>query len=309
MFFMISLTILTGFLGVGKTTILKKIVELYPEKKFGFIINEFGEVGIDSALIDSTKEQMVELSNGCLCCVVRGDLLQAIENMVSNNDIDYVFIEASGLAEIQPIVATFASLDENASIKLDSIIAVVDVENFKVNEDTYHIAIEQLQYSDVVLFNKAIAQDDERVQTLRGVVAKLNPDAAIVIYRDDSDLTGLIDSGAWTVDRLLTHNHKRSHHEHEHQHFHEKVFQTPRIFDPLLLDSWLQDGIPTGVIRAKGILQLQLENKVGWFVFQMVGAHRSLVPFTGVEPLQSTIVCIGKHIEDISTGLEKTLMV
>jgi G3E family GTPase len=333
---MIPITILTGFLGSGKTTILNKIIDHNPNKKFGLIINEFGEVGIDGQLVEDSGQELVELSNGCMCCVVRSDLYTTVEKLINTGKVDYILIEASGLAEPQPIADTFVMNNLENRTSLDSIVCLVDVENYQVSEKSYKVAIEQLQFCDIILLNKVNDKNQNKVGEIKILINKINPAAIVLINDDELDTQILIETGKWTEERLAEykleeehedkhehehehehehhhdhnessehdhHHHKHEHHHHEHDEVDEVVFVTKenQLLDPNKLDNWLKNQFPSNCVRAKGLLNLPTINKeTGCFLFQMVGASKILTPFQtkrqDVNLKFSRMVLIGKKL-------------
>jgi G3E family GTPase len=338
----IPITILTGFLGSGKTTLVNQIIKKNPDIRFGLIINEFGEVGIDGQILDNPKEEIMEISNGCLCCVVRSDLVEAIKKMVNSGKVDYIIIETSGLAEPDPIMQTFVSLKTDGfdtPIKMDSLITLVDSINFESNLKEYKVIGQQIELADVVVLNKVDELSLEKIKELKLMVKNMNPFGSILVNDKDTPTNIFIETGAWNVEKLLeakvethehshehrhdhdetctdpTHNHSRSH-KHEHNEVQEVVFVSDKPLDPFKMDNWLQDSFPVNAIRAKGILQLQSQNGVRNFVFQMVGANKELIPLenylSGDLPTvsRSSLVLIGKHLDKktIIEGLNKVVV-
>jgi G3E family GTPase len=336
----IPITILTGFLGSGKTTLVNQIIKQNPNTRFGLIINEFGEVGIDGQILDNPKEEIMEISNGCLCCVVRSDLVEAIQKMVNTGKVDYIIIETSGLAEPEPIMQTFMTLKTdgfNTPIKMDSLITLVDSLNLEKNLAEYKVIGQQIELADVVVLNKVNDLVPAKIEELKLMVKNMNPYGSVLVNDKDTPTNLFIETNAWNVDKLIdlekhTHEEHSHHHDHEtctdptHNHIHEHkhehndvqevVFSTDKSLDPFKMDKWLQESFPQNVIRAKGILRLQSNNGISSFVFQMVGANKELVPFanyfTGKIPevTKSSIVLIGKILDknDILEGLSRVVV-
>jgi len=331
---MTPITILTGFLGSGKTTLINQLIQQNPELKFGLIVNEFGEIGIDGQLIEDSGEEMVEISNGCVCCVVRKDLQETVKKLLDSGRVNYILIETSGLAEPAPVAQTFSMDDMDGQVNLDGIICLVDALNYTVTEQNYRIALEQMAFADIIVLNKIQEQKESEVKLLIDLIKKTNPEAALILNNEDINTKLLIDTGAWSIDKLTgteeseddhEHLHESEHddhdeieHKHEHHHEHddvdEVVFVTQKTLDPSKLDKWLQTEFPKNVIRAKGFLKLQMQQGQGLFVFQMVGAGKSLKPFiptrTNFDYNTSRIVLIGKGLDKkmILESLEKTVI-
>ena len=331
----IPITILPGFLGSGKTTLINRFIKYNPDIRFGLIINEFGEVGIDGQILDSPSEEIMEISNGCLCCVVRSDLVEAIAKMVNTDKVDYIIIETSGLAEPEPIMQTFMTLKTdgfNTPIKMDSLITLVDSLNLEKNILEYKVIGQQIELADVIVLNKVDGLSPVKIEELKLMVKAKNPYGSIVINDKHTPTNLFIETNTWNVNRLIdtdsqdhvdhhphdhdhetctdsTHDHSH-HHKHEHNAIEEVVFSTDKALDPYKMDKWLQDSFPESVIRAKGILRLQSNNGVSPFVFQMVGANKELIPFANYfvgqipEVTKSSIVLIGKDLDKDSVLAE-----
>ena len=306
----VPITILTGFLGSGKTTIVNKILKENPQIKFGLIINEFGEIGIDGQILESqnTNTDITEMSNGCLCCTVRGDLLEAVSKMAEK--VDYVLIEASGLAEPKPIADTFVANDLGGRIFLDSVVCVLDSVNYFKTEKDFQIAVDQLTFSDILVLNKTEIAKESDLKNLRKIIKNANPTG--VILTDLQDTALLIDNGKWSADKLEKtcndscsnpdhhhDDHLGHHHDHKHEHteIDEVVFVSDNAMNPEKLDIWVNEKLPTNVVRAKGIIEIPTSEKMrGNFLFQMVGASKSLTVFDKA-PTGTKIVLIGKKLD------------
>ena len=315
---MIPITILTGFLGAGKTTLVNQILTQNPDIRFGLIVNEFGQVGIDGQIVVDSGQEMVELSNGCMCCIVRSDLYQTVETLINTGKVDYILIEASGLAEPKPIADTFIMNNLNGRIALDAIICVVDVDNYNISQDNYKVAVEQIEFCDIIILNKVTAENQTEMSNITKLIGDINPAAVILDNTKDFDTRVLIEKNRWPIERLTeyqredetehqhshsnndneTGGHSHHHHGHEHDDVDEVVFtsDTAASFDPDRLDSWLKNQFPPHVVRAKGIINLKTPKGNQYYVFQMVGASKSLAPFEKATDF-SRMVLIGKDLD------------
>ena len=152
----LPVTIITGFLGSGKTTLLNHILTNQSGLKTAVLVNEFGEVGIDNDLLITTgDDNMVELSNGCICCTINDDLLEAVYKVLERSDkIDYLVVETTGLADPLTVALTFLGTELRDLTRLDSIVTVVDAENYSLDLFNSQAAYNQIAYGDILLLNK-----------------------------------------------------------------------------------------------------------------------------------------------------------
>lgn len=202
----IPVTIVTGFLGSGKTTLINHILEGQHGRKIAVIVNEFGEIGIDGQLmVSDDEEQLVEFNNGCLCCTVRGDLVRTLEDLMQRADLDAVLVETTGLADPAPVASTFIVADEiKANFNLDAFVTVVDAPNLQRNLTDSHEAQEQVAFADIILINKTdlvsadeIAKIEQRIRTLNPI-AKIHHTAFSVV-----DLPLILGTGAFDLEAKL----------------------------------------------------------------------------------------------------------
>src|SRR6478672_3564412 len=176
----IPVSILTGFLGAGKTTLLNYILRQQHGYKFAVIVNEVGKIGIDGALVERTNDEILEMSNGCLCCTVRKDLVKGVQNLLKKGGFDYLLIETTGIADPGPVAQTFLNIPQlQQFVRMDSIITVVDTEQIEKQMKETETAREQIVMADFILLNKTDLVPAEHLQRLEAKVRELNPQASI----------------------------------------------------------------------------------------------------------------------------------
>ena len=202
----IPVTIVTGFLGSGKTTLINHILQTQHGKKVAVIVNEFGEIGIDGQLmISDGEEQLVEFNNGCMCCTVRGDLVRTLEGLMERSELDAVLVETTGLADPAPIASTFIVADEiKQKFNLDAFVTVVDARNLHRNLIDSHEAQEQVAFADIILINKTDLVSTAELDRVEQQIRTLNPIAKIH-YSEYSvvDLPLILGTGAFDLEAKL----------------------------------------------------------------------------------------------------------
>ncbi len=202
----IPVTILTGFLGSGKTTLLNRILKEEHGKRIAVIENEFGEVGIDQALVIDADEEIFEMSNGCICCTVRGDLIRVLGNLMKRRDkFDYVLVETTGLADPGPVAQTFFMDDEiRAEFALDGIVTLVDAAHIEQQLGRSDESTEQIAFADVLVLNKTDLVDDDALDRLEARLRDMNRMARVVrSERADLSVDTVLNLGAFDLDQVL----------------------------------------------------------------------------------------------------------
>lgn len=300
----IPVTVLTGFLGSGKTTLLNYILSANHGLRVGVIINEFGEISIDHKLITGQRDDVIELANGCVCCTMRGDLLRAIQQVLSSqNDVEYILIETTGLADPLPIAQSLLRPELQGLLHLDSIVTLVDAAHFDENLDHAEIAYNQMVYGDILLINKADLVDEQTLDLIEKGIRTINPDARILrCVNAQVDLHLILGVGAFQLEQKFGRSKDDTKHEHSHdddEHladFEAIAFRSSQPINPDRFQAFMH-AVPTEIFRGKGVLRIAgMDDRM---IFHQVGDRCTVVPgepWAPDEERLTELVFIGRHV-------------
>ncbi len=217
----LPVTIITGFLGSGKTTLLNHILTNQQGLKTAVLVNEFGEIGIDNELIVTTDDNMVELNNGCICCTINEDLVNAVYKVLERQEkLDYLVVETTGLADPLPVALTFLGTELRDLTRLDSIVTVVDAANYSLDLFNSQAAYSQIAYGDIIVLNKTDLVDEADLDLLEVKIRDVKEGARILrTVKSQVPLALVLSVGLFESDKYFQAEETASSHDH-HDHAH-----------------------------------------------------------------------------------------
>ena len=307
----LPVTLLSGFFGSGKTTLLNYILKQNHGKRIAVIENEFGEIGIDSEFVIGAEDDIFEMSNGCICCSIRGDLIETLNRLLEKQKtFDSIIIESTGLASSGPIAQAFLVDDElSHTLILDGIIAIVDSKHILNSLNETEGAWEQIAFANVILLNKMDLVSNNELVDLEKKVRQINPTAKIFCTSNAKiDLQEVLDIRGFDINNVPEEISYLSQKQEPTEGISSVSLTFQEYVDPNLLNHWLQMLFLTegmNIFRGKGILNVK--NSTDRYLFQsvyMMFEGRFDKPW-GDEIPENKIVFIGQNLN--AQRLEKSL--
>lgn len=304
----IPVTVISGFLGAGKTTLVNHVLTHSTGVNIGVIVNEFGEVGIDGDLIVADEEALIEIRNGCICCTVRTDLVAGVTLLLerSHHQLDRLIVETSGLADPAPVLQTFlADSDLLTRVELESVVTLVDAANVQVQRqlaDT--IAREQIAFADLIVLNKVDLLNPDDIAPIERGLRAINPIAAIVRATNSEVATdALLGLSRFSLPNLLAIEPGLLQEEHDHEHDASIIscaVETSHALAPDRFNRWVNQLVQQQgrhIMRMKGVLNFFGEARRFHFhsVHMLLDAKPGR-PWQSAESQQSRFVFIGRHL-------------
>lgn len=309
----IPVFVVAGWLGAGKTSFLNHLLVQTAGLKIGVLVNDFGDINIDTGLIDRQVDELVSLSNGCLCCTLSNELDDSLNQLTAGDtDLDAIFVEASGIADpAQMAKLIFDS--KNPHISFSDIIYLVDAVNFQqLLSDKEYIARMGLSVSTLILINKIDQASSDAIALIESQIREINPEAIILRTKqakiDSRLLFDLTEKPniqlrlGQIADQVEHHHHD---HDHDNENYQQASFSTDQPLDPLTTTPFL-NHLPSGVYRAKGWLNFGAKCPKHKLVFQKVGRYHQLqaIKWDDKEKRSTELVFIGPDFDQAKLDRE-----
>lgn len=310
---MIPILLLTGFLGSGKTTFINWLLEKHPQTKVSVVLNEFGDTNLESQFVKHHTEEIVELANGCMCCVAKSDIPRVVRYILEHSpQTEYILIEASGLSDPDPVREALQAPPVSDQTYLESTLCMIDVLNYEAMRADHAIISAQIADADLVVLTKVQLASEEQTARVQSLIQGLAADIRIIPFTTDlppeifltkepaSD--GIDASDVGHVSRVEP---TKAEHHHLHDSHIVYFYETKDLMLLEKLQAVIKE-LPIGIIRVKGVVRFRSPDGVTRAAsVQRVGAHFTIEDHAGGEPLvQSSILFIGKDFDQAALAVK-----
>lgn len=296
-------TIITGFLGSGKTTLLNQILQNKDNLKIAVLVNEFGDINIDEQLIISEDTNLVELDNGCICCTINENLVDAVHQILEREPkVDYLVIETTGLADPLPIALTFLGTELKFLTRIDAIVTVVDAAAFDATHFESQAALSQIRYGDIVVLNKVDLATEAKIAEVKSFIEDVKPGYRVLPSEHGNvPLALILDIGLTQADNYQAEisefrRDKSAFTNHlANDGFDFVSFQSDRSFKVKPFEHFLTEQLSSNIFRGKGILWFQ--ESPAKHIFQLSGPRYQLQDTEWTTQPKNELVLIGRNLD------------
>jgi G3E family GTPase len=306
---MVEIILITGFLGSGKTTFINWLLTNNPNQKISVILNEFGSINLESQFINKdNRNNIVEIANGCMCCVAKNDIPRVINFILNNSpETKYILIEASGLSDPDPVKDSLKDITLKSKVVLKEILCIVDAINFEKSLHKNQIVMSQIGDADKIIISKIAKTTKENIENVQSIIKNQNLDNQILIWDDKLSAQMFFDpnnSNSNTSKNIQSTDPQSLHNAHQHEHYDEIWFESEKEFD---LDQFrvTMNSLPDNILRIKGIIKLY-GNKI---LVQYVQGSLEL-QYTDEVTNTSHLLIIGNNLNEnqLKTTFEECLI-
>lgn len=312
----IPMVLVTGFLGSGKTTFINWLLEKHRDKKISIILNEFGDIKLESQFISQPAEGVIELANGCMCCVAKSDIPRTIAYILEHSpQTECIVIEASGLSDPDPVREALQLSSQQTPTYLEATICIVDAVHFEQMAPEHPIITSQIGDADLVVVSKVGESTQQDLEQLVNRLHGMTPDVRVLLFNDDLSPDIFLTDIALGSSRNIEGEHH--HHHHLHQQYQVFVYKPDRLLHFQQVSALCQ-SLPSTIIRIKGVFTTKIDDEIINVLIQRVGSHFTVAeaeqtiaetdqPLSPQSPSQNSnaIVFIGSDFDQIE--LEKKL--
>ncbi|WP_439892955.1 CobW family GTP-binding protein (plasmid) [Ralstonia sp. 25C] len=304
----IPVTIVSGYLGAGKTTLVNRLIADNPHTAIGIVVNEFGDIGIDGDLIEADLEAVIEITNGCICCTVRTDLVDSVLKLIdaAPRPLERIVVETSGLADPAPVVQSFlADPSLRERVRLESVVTVVDAAHAALQRGDA-VADEQIAFADLLLLSKTDLIEDAAITELQHAIRSINPSSLVSTLAMGTPNVPVFGADRFNLVNLLELEPNLLNNEADHDHEHDQTIEAFGVestdaLDPARVGKWLSSIVQmygNDLLRMKGVLHLKGERRR----FHVHSVHMLLESTPGArwgdnEARTSKLVFIGRHLD------------